>query len=372
MQSGNRKRRAICLVVLALLCAGTADNALAVCPQGVPMNPVTDVCWQCIFPFSIAGIQVFPGPYENNYPDAAQMPICVCPAINPPFFKIGIPISFWEPARIVETVSTPYCFPSVGIGMGNPTGFQSGATKATAKKHDQAGETFAHSHYMIAPWWAIMEIATDVACVEHSGFDLAYITEVDPRWTNSLLSMVIAPEALLFANPVAGMACIADSVSSNAGFSISPLFWCTASAGNVYPLTGFKNNSVMLMAHEGIAARTQFLMARQGLACDTAVNVCGCVHTPIWIKHNFRHHVAKPVRDVWCHPFGRSDMMWATGKNPPFYGDNFAWQQFRRRSCCAFAIGLGGSGSGGNASGSSAGNSALWDTSGTAGPELDW
>ena len=35
-----------------------AVGAQAVCRSGIPLNPVTDLCWQCIFPVSIAGIEI--------------------------------------------------------------------------------------------------------------------------------------------------------------------------------------------------------------------------------------------------------------------------------------------------------------------------
>ena len=331
-RSGNRNVVKGFFVLLILF---HAVGAQAVCRSGIPLNPVTDLCWQCIFPVSIAGIEIIPGPVENNVPDLSGMPVCACPAPPPLFIRIGIPVSFWEPARYVETVKDPYCFPSLGFGLPAAGGFLGGGSQEQGNASVDTS-TFAQAHYFIYPVWSIMELLTDFACIEHSGFDVAYLTEVDPLWQNDILAFILEPESILFGNPIAQTACIADSVSTNAGFSMSPLFWCIGSGGSAYPLTGHVNDDNELMANSTIAARMVYKLAREGLVCDTALNLCACVPTPIWVKHNWRMHVAKPVRDFMCHPFGRTGLIWGALKNPPLVGDNFVWQLFRRRSCCAF------------------------------------
>jgi conjugal transfer pilus assembly protein TraU len=331
-RSGSRNVVKGLLVLLVLF---HAVDAQAVCRSGSPLNPVTDLCWQCIFPVSIAGIEIIPGPSENNVPDLSGMPVCTCPAPPPLFIRIGIPVSFWEPARYVETVKDPYCFPSLGLGLSSEGGFLGGGSQELSNASVDTS-TFAQAHYFIYPVWSMMALLTDLVCVEHSGFDVAYLTEVDPLWQNDILAFILEPESILFANPVAQTACIADSVSTNAGLSMSPLFWCIGSGGSAYPLTGHVNDDNELMANSTIAARMVYKLAREGLVCDPALYLCACVPTPIWVKHNYRMHIAKPVRDFMCHPFGRTGLIWGALKNPPLVGDNFVWQLFRRRSCCAF------------------------------------
>ncbi len=313
----------------------TAGPASAICAGGSFLNPVTDVCWECVFPLSIAGIEVMPGPYENNLPDLSKAPICTCPAPPPLFWRIGIPVSFWEPARVIETVKDPYCFPTIGLDLGMSAGLQRG-TNIVKSDHTDTEFTFTQAHQLIAPWWSVMELLTDFACVEHSGFDVAVLTELQPEWQSDLLSFIIQPEALLFANPIARIACAADAVSTNAGYSLSPEFWCIGSGGAAYPMTGHAGDQNVLQANNTAAARMLYKTARELALCDTAIGLCSCVPTPVWIKHNYRSHIAKPVPDVWCHPFGRSSLIWGWAKNPPVIGDNFSWQIFRRRSCCAF------------------------------------
>ena len=325
------KRSLIVVTLLSVLLLG--GKVEAVCRPGMPVNPVTDLCWQCIFPLRIAGIQVVPGSRINDFHvDAAKRPICICPIPIPPFFRIGIPISFWEPARMVEVVKDPFCFPSLGFGITPTTG---GLLGGSSSKTSDDRSTFFQAHYWIFPVWTAMEILVDFVCLEYSGIDVAYLTEVDPLWQDDLLAFILQPEALLFANPIAALACAADAVSTTAGYSTSPLFWCIGST-SAYPLTGHAHCENELKSASSIAARMVYKLSRQLLICDPGIILCTCVPTPIWVKHNYRYHLAKPIRNFMCQPFGRTDLIWGPGKNPPYIGDNFVWMLFRKRTCCAF------------------------------------
>jgi len=297
------------------------------------LNPVTDICWDCIFPIKIGGVTVVSSDLPDG-PDLANIPICTCPIPIPPFIRVGIPISFWEPARLIETVNAPYHFPSMGVTMPIPSGKRGSHPDRSVDDTDSS--TFAQAHYFIFPVWSMLELLTDFICLESSGFDLGYITEVDPLWNNDILSAIISPEVALFANPVAQLSCIPDSVSSNVGISLSPLFWCMGSWGSAYPMTGRVNAGNYLDGNGGAAAKLLYGMGRRLLLCDTGINLCSCVPTPIWMKHNYRFQLAMPVRSARAFPIGQSSLRWGLGKNPPYLGDNFVWAIFRKRACCAF------------------------------------
>ena len=68
--------------------------------DGKIINPVTDVCWSCLFPLHIAG--------ENTTPKHKDFikyreKICNCPG-----GIVGVPFAFWEPSRMIEVTRTPY------------------------------------------------------------------------------------------------------------------------------------------------------------------------------------------------------------------------------------------------------------------------
>jgi conjugal transfer pilus assembly protein TraU len=325
------------VIIIGFFSFSRADAA----PAGVPLNPVTDICWNCVFPIRIGGVTVIPGDVPDT-PDLSRLPVCVCPIPVPPFLRSGIPVSYWEPARFVETVKDPFYFPSLGAGMPNlvAPGFLGGTHSQIASGNQIDTSTFAQAHWFIFPVWTLLELLTDFVCLEESGFDVTYLSEVDPLWNNDILSLIMSPEALLFANPVAQMSCVADSVAANGGLPISALYWCMGSWGPAYPLTGHVNDDNYVQANAAIAARMIYKMGRMGALHDTAVNLCAAVPTPIWVKQNYRLHAAKPVRDVTCSPIGRSSLIWGAGNNPPFSAggnssDNFLWMIFRKRACCA-------------------------------------
>ena len=318
-----------------------ASPAFGVC-AGSPHNPITEVCWHCMFPFKIGGVTIAKSPMDlKEPPDLAKSPVCICPFPPPIFFRIGIPVSFWEPARFIESVKDAFCFPSLGFGLTplSPGFLNGGGTEAGTQ--EEAPSTFQQTHYAIYPVYTMMEILTDFVCLEHSGFDIAYMTEIDPTWNDDLLAEILYPESLLFANLPAQLSCIADSVGSNAGLPLSPLFWCMGSWGSTYPMSGHVGTDNLVQGAAATAARIIYKMGRTGTLCDTGLNLCSCVPTPLWVKHNYRLSLAKPVRGWQCIPIGRSSLIWGAAKNPPLPAggdapDNFMYIVFRKRACCAF------------------------------------
>ncbi|MEM2615634.1 MAG: TraU family protein [Thermoplasmatales archaeon] len=299
------------------------------------MNPITDVYWPCIFPIKIAGVTLISGPEDMG--ETIRSPICVCPLDVPPFFRIGITVSFWEPTRLNEVVKDPFCFPTLGFGLGGVgKGMLTG--DSGGRGHAQASRgTAAQGHWFIFPVWTMLELLTDFICVEHSGFDIAYLTEIDPMWNDDTLALIIHPEALLFANPVAQTACIADSVASNAGAPLSPLFWCMGSWGSAYPMGKKIDNEVSAEGAAGLGARLIYKLGRQGLIWDRAANLCFATPALIWNKNHWRFQMARPSVGRQCIPTGRSSVIWGAGKNVPKPGaDNFLFIMFDKRRCCAF------------------------------------
>ena len=113
--------------IVALLVAALATPAAA---QGLPtgpgrcsgsfVNPVTDVCWGCMFPLSLGSLKIWPSSRaDTKNPD---LPICAC---GTPVPRIGLAMGFWEPVRLVDVTTKPWCFPNLGGIKLNP-GFSIG------------------------------------------------------------------------------------------------------------------------------------------------------------------------------------------------------------------------------------------------------
>ena len=332
------KIKKLILLVLITIVFMNEQNTFAEC-VGLPHNPVTEVCWKCIFPMKIAGITVSSNPIDQIGSEGpTEPPVCVCLT---PLPRAGIPYSFWEPARFIETVKDAYCFPSLGFGMTNPSGGLNNGSNTGGGGQQEGSSTFLQAHYFIYPVWSMLGLLNDFMCVEHSGFDIAYMTEADPTWNDDELAMTIYPEALLFANLPAQLSCMADSVASNAGVPLMPLFWCMGSWGSTYPMSGHTNEEDITEASLALAGRIIYKMARSGAICDPGIDLCSCVPTPIWVKNHYRFNIAKPVMGSQCIPVGRSSTVWGSAKNPalPATGnasDNFMHIVFRKRRCCAF------------------------------------
>ncbi len=76
--------------------------------QGKFANPLTDICWSCLFPLVLGGMPLLSMEQE----DTGNPGGFLCTCANP--IRIGIKTSFWEPVRRVDVTRTPYCFVSLG------------------------------------------------------------------------------------------------------------------------------------------------------------------------------------------------------------------------------------------------------------------
>ena len=83
--------------LLAFACLASAQTAeaqgSATCHGHFP-NPITDICWDCFFPLSIGGFDLWPG--DKPDPANPEIPVCLC-GIRP-----GLSFGFWEPVRLVD------------------------------------------------------------------------------------------------------------------------------------------------------------------------------------------------------------------------------------------------------------------------------
>ncbi|BAK73179.1 TraU family protein [Arcobacter sp. L] len=321
-------KKLVCLILLTL-----QIKLFAVCsPTGaLTVDIILKADYTAMFPLRIAGIPIIPG----RMPDiggSVSSPICIC---KDPIPRIGIPVSFFEPSRLIEVVKDPYCFPSMGFGL--PT---SGGAIGGTSGDDGVGNqsTFYQAHYYIFPIYALLELLTDFICLQSTGFDMAYITEVDPLWNNDTLSAIINPEALLFGNPIANLACMADAVSSAVFQPLDPLFWCKGSWGNAYPLTGQTGGDGYVEASASVVASLIYKLHRQLILWGSwgQLGLCGYYPAPIWRKSAYRLQIVTPIPSIYATTIGTTGMLWSFGKNPPFVGDNFSYLLFKKRECCAF------------------------------------
>ncbi len=336
-----RNRLFVLLAFVSSLSAMISTSALAaggsaVC-KGRFINPVTDVCWSCIFPIKLGSAVTLPDAATN------ASPICACGrGIKR---RVGVNMSYWEPVRTAEIVSEPGCSPTMGgVSFGNPTHAGAGITTAKKAMSDGAHRltSFYHVHWFVTPWIFLMETLLDSACLETSPFDLAYLSELDPLWNDSLASFILSPEAALFANPIAQAACITDCVVASAGLPINALFWCAGCQGSLYPLTGWMSGqsnpaSRWMLLTERFATK----LAREGLLLSQVGRdgQCGPVFQPILRKDVWRFQFVHPGgaesrkdNGACCRPWGRTVSLDARVLPPG--GSDGAVLLWSRKDCC--------------------------------------
>lgn len=345
MKTSSFKRiwQMLVVIVITAFVMGSAparaDDVPGSC-TGKFVNPITDVCWSCLFPLSVGGLKIWPSgrPDTDNNP---TLPICAC---GSPLPRIGIAVGFWEPVRLVDVTTKPWCFPNLG-GVKISPGFNIGrGTYATTNQLGGAGQNTAkwHAHWYIYPLLYWMEIVTDFLCLEQSSFDIAYVTEIDPLWQDDTLTMLINPEAAVFANPVATLACAADCVASTVSRPIDPLFWCAGCQGSMYPLNGNVASHLNPIQSSRLAAsRMAYKMHRQFLAWGTMgkEGLCKKYPMPIMKKQQYRLQMVNPSPMVKgryaCAPIGASDLKPGVGRVWPVVGEDFGYLVWRKRNCCA-------------------------------------
>ncbi len=87
--------RNTCRALLSLLLLFPALTFAGMTPlcQGHFVNPITDICWDCLFPITIGDADVVPGDMADTVNPVS--PVQVCP--SPVGYRIGITVGFWEP-----------------------------------------------------------------------------------------------------------------------------------------------------------------------------------------------------------------------------------------------------------------------------------
>ncbi|EEW0969972.1 conjugal transfer pilus assembly protein TraU [Escherichia coli] len=309
--------------------AASADSAC----EGRFVNPITDICWSCIFPLSLGSIKVSQG----KVPDTANpsMPIQICPTPPPLFRRIGLAIGYWEPMALTDVTRSPGCMVNLGFSL---PAFGKTAQGTAKKDEKQVNGAFYHVHWYKYPLTYWLNIITSLGCLEGGDLDIAYLSEIDPTWTDSSLTTILNPEAVIFANPIAQGACAADAIASAFNMPLDVLFWCAGSQGSMYPFNGWvSNESSPLQSSLLVSERMAFKLHRQGMIMETIGKnnaVCNEYPSPILPKERWRYQMVNMYPDSGqCHPFGRSVTRWETGKNPPNTKKNFGYLMWRKRNC---------------------------------------
>ena len=342
----HRKRRRIWLALIVLLAlVASLVAAVPAKAAGTPgkctgrfVNPLTDICWSCLFPMSIGGLKIWPSVAGRPDTDNPDLPVCACG------LRLGIAMGFWEPVRLADVSMKPWCFVNLGgmkLDPGFDIGFKSiaGPSAVGGKAQNTSGW---HVHWYAYPLIYWMEIVTDFLCLEAGSMDILYITEIDPLWQDSELTAIINPEAVLFANPASLAACAADCIASTARLPTDPLFWCAGCQGTMYPLNGNVAASIGHVQASRLAlARFAYKLHRELIAWGTMgrQGLCGKYLMPVMRKQQYRFQATNPNPQTKgkyaCATIGASTTFMSAGQVYPAIGEDMGYLVWRKRNCCA-------------------------------------
>lgn len=322
-----------CFIFLLLfLSSQTSAGVKTSTCTGKFVNPITDVCWSCLFPISIGNFKIGSSSGNKDTPNPS-MPVQICKIGQ--FIRVGVAIGYWEPSYLVDVTREPYCMVNLGgIDIGNG---RMGSGHAIGSEQDHIG-AFYNAHWYQYPLVSWLNMIINAGCMQVGDFDIGYFSELDSTWEDDELAVILAPESSLFGNLMAQGACIADASSSMFGMPLDPLFWCAGSHGSLYPFTGHVPmeyspfQSTLLTAE-----RMAFKMHRQGLIMNTIganSSVCYSYPSAVIPKSRWRYQVVnEKALSYRCDAFGRTPMAWEWGLNNPLSQKNYGYLLWRKRNC---------------------------------------
>jgi conjugal transfer pilus assembly protein TraU len=341
------------IILFLCCCVFCLDSHAASNCTGRFVNPITDVCWKCVLPITIGSNSTFKG--ESSCGRDIKNPknsVCIC---TKQVGKVKLPVpglalGFWEPIRLVDVTRTPYCLVNLGGTELISNSTISGVIPkgAASKKSDGRNYHNYHVHSYIYPLLYWFELLTDMGCLEAGSFDLGYMSEFDPSWDNEFLSVIMAPESILFANPLAQLSCVADAIASTIRTPIDSMFWCAGAVGSLYPLGGR-----VIGAAGGIQASVLLTMRvltkehRTGLALVTSSDtdqildgpLCEKKYSYTLKKSQYKLQMTYPLvpqedSKYKCVPLGMSDILYNSGLEFKGGGEDFGFLLWRKKNCC--------------------------------------
>jgi conjugal transfer pilus assembly protein TraU len=160
-----------------MVCAGVgrSRSGAATC-EGKFINPLTDICWSCVFPLSIGAASVASLGQEDIANPAD--PVCACPGIPPRSdcrWVLG--------ARAADRCDAAAVLSGEPRRISLNPGSRPQAAQNT-RLFGHASSSFYQAHYYTNPVLYWLEVLLDFPCLEKGSFDIAYLTEVDPLWND--------------------------------------------------------------------------------------------------------------------------------------------------------------------------------------------
>lgn len=326
------------LLLFSLFSLGASSQGTC---NGAFPNPLTDICYDCMFPITLAGNALSFGSQGTDYDTGASTtPVCLCANT----LSAGIPIGIWEPRYMVDTTNKPGCMPLLGgVDISPPyNSAEYGADiENDAAIKGASKSAFLHVNEYINPVMTALGVIASSPCFDSRSFDIPYISWADPSWNDDALSLLLTPYAYAFAGIPSIAAEMPDAIAATVGFPFASLFWVAGSWGPMYPLTGNVNtfNTPEQVAHlvlTRLFAKLHAAGTQQSAAGQDALQACSAYGLPqlIMDKRQYKINRIFPFPDNTCTPVGRPLLLQEAGAARPQDKD-YGYFVFQRKDCCA-------------------------------------
>lgn len=324
----------VCLFVLGFIHITLAASTPC---SGKLINPVTDICWDCLLPISIGNTTIKSG--TNPDTDNPSSFYCKCPP-GDLFAAPGITLGYWEPMALVDVTRTPFCMVSLG-GISIESQLNAGdITTATTRENS----SFFYVHEYNFPIMEWLGVVSD-HCHAQGTIIPQYFSELDPAWNDDALAMTLFPETSAFGDSVSQSACALDAASSSTGLAQDNLFWCLGAQGTTYPVTGHIAEHIGgVQASVLLTERLMFKLHRLGIVQDSnnsPTGLCAESPMPMMPKSRYRYQMTYPMattQNLGCQPFGRSTIPWEAiysgYQETPMSTENYNYLIWKKRNCC--------------------------------------
>jgi conjugal transfer pilus assembly protein TraU len=328
------------IAVSISLIMGISGYAQATC-SGSVFNPVSDVAWNSLFPIRVGGVALAT---NSSLPDGSQgtvNPVCSCTSSDETY--MGINVGFWDIVNLAEVVDDAWCSPTLGTAFSSAdNGFHGGAnSQATPTPH-----TFKQVHWLSFPALKLLNLLTDMSCLQGGDFDFVDFSELMPDWNEDLLAALKDPKVFLLANSVANIACAGSNALAQVPGAFLPttfdsFWWCWWD--NIYPLSGNSASPSVLTTTAQLVGKQIFEYSELGLIQDYVSDPDGCTANPAYVakKSQWRFQFAKPIKSSSPMWVGQSEFVWGSGKTQPYAGKNFLLVVFQKKNCCQKLFGTG-------------------------------
>lgn len=385
-----RRASIVGLALIALWTALASGDAAAKC-SGRFLNPVSDICWRCVFPLRLSGVKIFGKDQDDNDSSSNTKLICNC---GPKW--VGLPVGYFEPHYMVDVTTDPYCTPSLGGKVIGNVGLPGDAQGTVAMKPGNPGRNSSFYHYVLYknPILVLMGAFSDNPCLDQSVFDVLQFSAVNPTWANDQLATILSPDAFLYGGLGAILTGIPVGVCATVGGDNGACLalrrmahWTVGFNGQTYPLTGANSNDLSSVSTAHAIMKRALTLGHRTLTIwgtSGSRGMCGYYAEPFFDTTDIKVQMTFPSAETagWfgsggaanaadfdkftaaigeaaqrsgdassgppnltslsgtegagrcCHALEASTLPWSLGRTWAFSGEDMSFMVFQKRDCC--------------------------------------